>query len=111
LDHANFFKVEIPVITLRIETKFLLHSIRSGRDSLAMKGTERIVACRDIPSPVEFRSRPEGIRKVEVRRSSTGELFLPANRRVSTSRRALSHPRPIFRRWNSTSTNVAGVKS
>jgi len=62
LDRANFFKVEIPVITLRIETKFLLHSIGSGRDSLDLKGTERIVACRDIPSPVEFRSRPEGIR-------------------------------------------------
>lgn len=58
-----------------IEIKFLLHPIGSVCDSLALKGTERIVACRDVPSPAEFRSRPEGIRKVGVRRSSTGELF------------------------------------
>jgi len=89
LDRANFFKVEIPVITLQIETKFLLHFIRSGRDSVAMKGTERIVACQDISSPVEFRSRPEGIRKVEVRRSSTGELFFCPRTVASRHRAAL----------------------
>lgn len=60
---------------MSIEIKFLLHPIGSGCDSLALKGTGRIVACRDVPSPAEFRSRPEGIRKVGVRRSSTGELF------------------------------------
>lgn len=34
----------------------------------------RVPGCR-VPSPAEFRSHPEGIRKVGVRRSSTGELF------------------------------------
>ncbi|KAL0122641.1 hypothetical protein PUN28_007394 [Cardiocondyla obscurior] len=101
---------------MRIEIKFLSHLIESGRDSLVLKGTGCIVACQDVPSPEEFRSRPEGIRKVGVRRSSTDQLFFsrPRVARVSAPRRrrfsALSHPRPIFRRWNSTPMNVAGVK-
>lgn len=101
--------MEIPIVTLWTLKQNIcyLYPVGSERNSLALKGTGRIVACQDIPSPVEFRSRPEGIHKVGVRRSSTSELFSSANRRVSAPRRrfnALSHPRPIFRRWNSTST-------
>lgn len=60
---------------MSIEIKFLLHPIGSKCDSLTLKGTGCIVACRDVPSPAEFRSRPEGIRKVGVRRSSNGRTF------------------------------------
>lgn len=75
---------------MSIEIKFLLHPIGSGYDSLTLKGTGRIVACRDVPSPAEFRSRPEGIRKVGVRRSSTGELFFVREPSASRHRAAVS---------------------